>query len=166
MFARSIRVRLAGWYFAILAVIVVLFSVGVYFTLRQSLNDNLNDSLRTRAALVEASVEYDATGHPSLDLPTDVRDPNLADSFERAFDSSFKVVFDNSEAFGATPADHAELVRALQGGDQIATRGDGETRARTLTRLVRSSRKPKANAGTPATISGPSKIFLSGWAVR
>ena len=70
MFFRSIRFRLALWYFAILAVILVLLSAGVYFTQRRTLSDNLDTSLRTRATLLQGLVDYDTSGHPTLDLST------------------------------------------------------------------------------------------------
>lgn len=133
MFFRSIRFRLALWYFAILAVILVLFSGGIYFTQQRTLSANLNDSLRTRATLLEGLIDYDASGRPTLDLSTDPRDPNLGEGFQRLLDPTGAVLADNSSSFGAVPVNPDALQRAARGADSIATLGQGNTQARVLT---------------------------------
>ena len=115
MFFRSIRFRLALWYFAILAVILVLFSGGIYFTQRRTLNENHNDSLRTRATLLQGLIDYDAAGRPTLDLPSDPRDPNVGENFGRLFDLSGSVLSDNSASFGQVPIDATALRLAASG---------------------------------------------------
>ncbi len=133
---RSIRVRLTIWYFTILAVILLLFGVGIYFTLRKTLSDNFDEALQTRAASLASAVEYDASGRPSPDLAMNGNDPSLQDSYERIFDANGQQVFDNSRVFGAGPPDQQTISRALSGGEQIATLGDGETEARLITRRL------------------------------
>lgn len=46
---RSIRVRLTLWYVLLLAVILEVFSAGMYAALRVSLYNNLDDSVDSRA---------------------------------------------------------------------------------------------------------------------
>ena len=133
MFFRSIRFRLALWYFVILAVILVLFSGGIYFTQRRTLNENLNDSLRTRATLLQGLIDYDATGRPALDLPSDPRDPNVGENFGRLFDLSGSVLSDNSASFGQVPVDATALRRAASGAEDLGTLASGDAEARILT---------------------------------
>ena len=133
MFFRSIRFRLALWYFAILAVILVLFSGGIYFTQRRTLNENLNDSLRTRATLYQGLIDYDAAGRPTLDLPSETRDPNVGENFGRLFDLSGSVLSDNSASFGQVPIDATALRRAGSGGEDLGTLASGDAEARILT---------------------------------
>ena len=133
MFFRSIRFRLALWYFAILAVILVLFSGGIYLTQRRTLNENLNDSLRTRATLLQGLIDYDVNGRPTLDLPTNPGDPKLGESFGRLLDPSGSVLSDNSASFGQVPVDAAALRRAGGGAEDLNTFGSGDAAARVLT---------------------------------
>lgn len=119
------------WYFAILAVILILFSAGVYVTQRRTLNDNLDNSLRTRATLLQGLVDYNASGHPTLDLSVNPRDPNLGESFQRLLDPTGAVLADNSASFGKLPIDQNALRRAANGED-IATLGSGDTQAHVL----------------------------------
>jgi heavy metal sensor kinase len=133
VFFRSIRFRLTLWYFAILAVILVLFSGGIYFTQRRTLNENLNDSLRTRATLLQGLIDYDASGRPTLDLPANPRDPNLGESFVRMFSPSGDVLFDNSSAFGSVRVDASALQQATRDGEHVGTVGSGDGRARIVT---------------------------------
>ena len=130
---RSIRFRLALWYFAILAVILVLFSAGIYFTQQRTLSEGLNDSLHGRATLIQGLIDYDASGQPVLDLPSNPRDPSLGDSFERMFSPSGSVLFDNSAAFGQLAVDGDALQKAAKGGEHTGTMGSGDTQARVLT---------------------------------
>lgn len=133
MFFRSIRFRLALWYFAILAAILVLFSGGIYFTQRRILSDNLSDSVRARGALVQGLIDYDANGRPTLDLPSNPRDPNLGENFQRLLDPSGAVLFDNSSAFGKVPVDPQAIQQAARGGEHLETLGRGDTQVRILT---------------------------------
>lgn len=136
MFSRSIRFRLTLWYFAILAVILVLFSAGIYFTQQRTLNANLNDSLRTRVTLINGLIDYDASGRPTLDLPSNPRDPSLGESFQRLTDPTGTVLFDNSAVFGQLPVDPSALQAARNGGEHVGTLGSGDTQARILTAAV------------------------------
>jgi len=48
-FIHSIKFRFTLWYLAVLFVLLILLSTGVYFVLLRNLNQNLNDSLEQRA---------------------------------------------------------------------------------------------------------------------
>jgi len=133
VFVRSIRFRLTLWYFAILAVLLLLFSGGVYFTQRRTLNDNLDSSLRTRATVLQGVIDYDAGGRPTLGLPPNPRDSNVGESFARLFDPSGNLLFDNSSTFGDVPVDAKALQRAARGDEGIATLGSGGAQARVVT---------------------------------
>ncbi len=136
MFSRSIRFRLTLWYFAILAAILVLFSAGIYFTQRRTLDANLNDSLRTRATLINGLIDYDASGSPTLDLPSNPNDPSLGESFQKLIDPTGTVLFDNSAAFGHLPIDPSAFQEARTGGEHVGTLGSGDAQARVLTAPV------------------------------
>ena len=59
------RVRLTLWYVSLLAVILAVFGVGVYLTVRTTLHRNLDDSIETRANIVLAGIVFD-NGQPVL----------------------------------------------------------------------------------------------------
>ncbi|HYM16636.1 MAG TPA: heavy metal sensor histidine kinase [Dehalococcoidia bacterium] len=133
MVFRSIRLRLTLWYVAILAVILLLLSAGVYLTLERTLTAGLDDSLRTRVTLLRGLLDYSANGTPTFNLTTDPRDPNAGESFQRIVDATGKILYDNSAAFGPVPLDANAVRRALAGSEQINTTGSGPSQARVLT---------------------------------
>lgn len=53
----SVRVRLTLWYLAVLALVLIAFSIGVYFLLAQSLYDRLDSSLRNEVRALAAAYE-------------------------------------------------------------------------------------------------------------
>jgi heavy metal sensor kinase len=53
----SVRVRLTLWYLALLALVLIAFSSGVYFLLAQSLYDRLDASLRNEVRALAATYE-------------------------------------------------------------------------------------------------------------
>ena len=61
----SIRLRLTLWYVGLLAVILAAFGAGVYFTLRQVLHHNLDESIEAQASTVLATIRFD-DGRPLL----------------------------------------------------------------------------------------------------
>ena len=133
MFFRSIRFRLAVWYFAILAVILVFFSGGIYIAQRRTLSANLDNALRTHATVTRGLIEFSAAGRPILPLPVSPGNPNQGESFQRLFDASGTLLFDDSPSFGAVPIDAKALDQALRGGEHIETLGAGTAQARILT---------------------------------
>jgi heavy metal sensor kinase len=57
----SVRVRLTLWYLAVLALVLIAFSVGVYALLAQSLYDRLDSTLRNEVRALAASLEHQMT---------------------------------------------------------------------------------------------------------
>ncbi len=115
MFIRSVRLRLTLWYVAVLAVIIVGLSLGAYFTLRTSLSANLNDSLRTRAHLMQAVIDYSNNGAPTLADTVSASDP----SFARIVDPSGRVLYQHNASFGTVPVDRSAIAASVQGSAHI-----------------------------------------------
>src|ERR1700682_3858339 len=123
---RSIRVRLTIWYVVLLALILGAFSIGVFVALRQTVYNNLDDSVDSKAQLFLGIVDVSG-GRPSLS-DTDVpRDPQ-GEQFVRVFDSSGHLTFDNS-APGGSPTIGDSVTAALQGR---STRQNTPTQTDTL----------------------------------
>jgi heavy metal sensor kinase len=115
---RSIRVRLTLWYVLLLAVILAVFSAGVYFALRENLYSNLDDSLGSKAQLMDGALQ-DNNGSLQLSTENAPGDPQ-GEQFTRVFDASGRLVFDNAPRSAAIPVDSAAAGAAIQGR---ATRG-------------------------------------------
>ncbi len=113
-FHPSIRVRIVLWFVAVLAVILAVFSAGIYFFLSKDLNDNLDDSLRSRAGVL-LNVVAVPDGRPTLTglLPGD--DASDRETYARTFDQAGNVVFDTSSKVGTLPVDSVTLDAALAG---------------------------------------------------
>lgn len=60
----SIRLRLTLWYVALLAVILAVFGGGVYFTLREVLYNNLDESIESQADALMSTLQFDDNGFP------------------------------------------------------------------------------------------------------
>lgn len=122
---RSIRVRLTLWYLIVLALILALFAAGIYVSMRRSLHEQLDDTVENRARLIEPLVTLDRAGAPSLDLGRDVPDSELDDEFQRLFDVSGDLVFENSQRSREVSVDPEALEQAFGGETHIGTREDG-----------------------------------------
>ena len=57
-----VRWRLTLWYMALTTLVLVVFSIAVYIGLQRRLSDNLDDDLRSQAALASASVTFGSGG--------------------------------------------------------------------------------------------------------
>jgi heavy metal sensor kinase len=57
MIALPIRLRLAAWYFAVLAVVLSLFGLSAYFEMRQSIRRTVDEELEARAKGVSQLIE-------------------------------------------------------------------------------------------------------------
>ena len=57
-----VRWRLTLWYAALTTLVLVVFSIAVYIGLQRRLSDNLDDDLRSQAALASASVTFGSGG--------------------------------------------------------------------------------------------------------
>lgn len=129
---RSIRTRLTLWYLGILTLILVVFASGVYFTLRRTLNENLNDAIENRALLTRKLVSVDRSGVPTFGIGQST-DPNLDDHFERIFDRTRTLVHDNSAPFGTVDVDASAIDAAIAGRQTIRSSGSGDREVRIVT---------------------------------
>ncbi len=134
---RSIRVRLTLWYLAVLAVILLLFAAGVYVTMRTALREQLDDSIESRALLVQQLVTFDAQGRPMLPAEADTSAVGIDDEFQRLFDASGDISFDSSQALGDVPVETGALETARSGRTHWSTIGEGKREARVLTVPIR-----------------------------
>ncbi len=134
---RSIRLRLTLWYLAVLAMILGLFAVGVYATMRSALREQLDDSIQSRALLVQSLVTFDDQGRPQLPPGADTSAIGIDDEFQRLFDLNGGVRFDSSQNFGDVPIEQEALAAARGGKTHWSTAGKGKSEARVLTLPVR-----------------------------
>lgn len=132
MRVRSIRARLTLWYAGVLLLILGLFAAGVYFTMRRTLSDALNDALQNRAILTRELLVFDGGGQPGLPLNEDTQDPNRGESFQRLVGTDGQILFDNSASFGDVPLEQIAVSRALSGRRHISTVDAGDEQARVL----------------------------------
>jgi heavy metal sensor kinase len=130
-FQLSIRLRIALWYVAVLAVVLIAFSAGIYFFLRKNLNDSMDDSLRNRASVL-VNVIATSDSQSSLQGFLLAEDPNDRESYIRSFDATGQVTFDTSEKFGTVPVDSAGVQTALAGGPVFRTISDPDLRSYTF----------------------------------
>ena len=115
MLARApIRLRLTLWYVLLLALILAAFAAGVYLLLRHNLNQNLNESIESRASAFLSIVQYQGDRPIVPDLAP-ARDPNQGDHFTRVFDLSGEIIFDNIAALVKVPLDAEVVASALTG---------------------------------------------------
>ena len=128
---RSIRVRLTLWYVLLLAIVLIVFGGALYLALSISLYDNLNDVLRSSAALIAGTLEVDAQGHLTAGpgQPLLWNDPTEGEHFWRVLEPSGRAL----EQAGAhddvsnVPVDSETIAVALAGqetGQTIRVDGD------------------------------------------
>ena len=114
-FPASIRLRLTLWYVLLLAVILGAFTISVYLILRQTLYNNLDESIQNQASvLLDEAIQFEG-GSPSVDRITPSGDDEEAEHFIRVFDASNNLTFDNSAELGDVPVDSQALAHALAG---------------------------------------------------
>ena len=130
---RSVRLRLTLWYVLLLAIILAVFSAGVYVVLRQDLYGNLDGSIQNRTNVFLGVIQYEEN-RPTLAGRVSSGDPSAGEYFVRLFDASGDVTFDNSADAGGAPIDSRAIDRALRGesGTRTARVGDEVMRVRTL----------------------------------
>jgi hypothetical protein len=136
MALRSIRVRLMLWYVAVLAVILVLFAVAVYVTMRRSLYEQLDDTLENRAFLTSELISFDDAGAPQLDVADGSPNPDADDNFQRLIALDGAVLFDSSQAFGDVPIQPAAIDATRRGDTHWSTLDSGGEEARVLSAPV------------------------------
>jgi len=126
---RSIRARLMLWHTAILAAIVVAFAAVVYFTVRSTLEEQLDDGLANRALLIERlMLEREA--------PVTAGDDDV---FVRAFTPAGDLDWDAhlDDDFDDVRVDEAALRDAAEGSSGYETLDASEGSVRVLTQPVR-----------------------------
>ena len=132
---RALRVRLTLWYVILLAIILAIFSAGVYLTLRQNLYEGLDDTIRTRATLLAGVVEYE-DGRPTLAADVAPIDPNDPEGFVRVFDARGEVTFDNTRPADEIAVDRGAVEGALSGETRSRNVRGGDENFRVRTQPI------------------------------
>lgn len=112
--ATPIRLRLTLWYVLLLALILGVFSVGVYLALRHSLYTNLNNSLEARANDLAGLVRF-VGDRPTLAGQISTTSQDSGEQFIRLYDISGIAIFDTSADGGGARTDARALSTALSG---------------------------------------------------
>jgi heavy metal sensor kinase len=121
---RSVRVRLTLWYVLLLMVVQSVFSGALYLALRVTLYDNMDDVLRSSAALVADTLEVDAQGRLSAgsEQPLQWSSPTEGEHFWRVMDLSAQMVAQAGvHDMGNVSVDPATIAAALAGRDVVQT---------------------------------------------
>ncbi len=128
---RGIRLRLTLWYLLVLAVVLALFGGGVYFALRESLDDGLEVSIRSRSDALLSVIQLD-NGNPTLPesafqatpLPDD-DDDDLDDTddeqFARTWDRAGNVISDAGGEEAEVPARRSVVLPVVGGTERWTT---------------------------------------------
>jgi heavy metal sensor kinase len=137
---RSIRVRLTLWYVLALALLLVLFSGGVYLALRDALSDNLDAAIEGRVDVWlhvvqvvdgEPRLPLESASPPTEDASDDDDDPEdeLDDEeFVRLYDRQGGLLADTSDSGEVGALDPSVVRRAVDGDAQwLRLRGEDET---------------------------------------
>ncbi|HYI14974.1 MAG TPA: ATP-binding protein [Thermomicrobiales bacterium] len=129
---RGIRVRLTLWYLLVLAVVLALFGGGVYFALRESLEDGLETSVRSRSDALLSVVQME-NGNPALPASMvesssrpDTEDEDLDDDpddeqFARTWDRAGNVISDAGGDEAEVPARRSVVLPVVGGTERWAT---------------------------------------------
>jgi heavy metal sensor kinase len=121
---RSVRVRLTLWYVLLLTVALTVFGGALYLALQITLYNNLDDVLRSSAALLASALEVDAQGH-LIARPGQLllwNDPKEGEYFWRILAPSGWVVEQSSmHEMGEPPLDPVLIEAALVGRESIQT---------------------------------------------
>ena len=128
---RGIRVRLTLWYLLVLAIVLALFGGGVYFALRESLDDGLEASVRSRSDALLGVVRLEAGGPvlpesvvnaaPIPDDDGDFDDDLDDEQFARTWDRSGNVISDAGGADAEVPARRNVVLPVIGGTERWAT---------------------------------------------
>jgi len=128
---RGIRVRLTLWYLLVLAVVLLLFGGGVYFALRESLDDSLEASVRSRSDALLGVIRLEAAGpvlpesvvnaEPIPDEDGDFDDDVDDEQFARTWDRSGNVISDAGGADAEVPVRRGDVLPVIGGTERWAT---------------------------------------------
>jgi two-component system OmpR family sensor kinase len=104
----SLRLRLALFGAAVVALALVLFGLALYGLLARSVNPNQDDTLRTRARQAVASLNAGSSLAPSAPVaPADLR--SSTDVFLEVFDANWAVIYSTAQLNGSPPVPSARL---------------------------------------------------------
>ncbi len=111
---RSVRWRLTGWYVALLAGTLLLFSAGTYLAVRLLLLDNFDDVLAHQAELIAQTIDVANAG---LILRGDVLLDGRRDSehFTRLYNAHGVLLFEDNAAAEEAPVLNDDVRQALTG---------------------------------------------------
>jgi two-component system, OmpR family, sensor kinase len=104
----SLRVRLALFGVAVVALTLLLFGALLYALVSRSVNTNQDDALRSRArdAVAALNASSDLAPRPLL-APADLR--TSSDVFVEVFDSTWSVIYSSAQLNGAPPMPSSRL---------------------------------------------------------
>jgi signal transduction histidine kinase len=118
------RLRLTAWYVSLLAVILVLFDVGVLSIMDRSLQANLADDLEHKAAQASAAI-VDLGGSTYFDRNQLANDPGWADVSLFASTSTGSVIQTANPVSSSVLPNRIGMNMAMSGHAQLTTVGSG-----------------------------------------
>src|SRR5512134_3846619 len=110
----SLRWRLTGWYVILLAVVLLLFSLGVYLAVQRLLIENLDAALRQQANLMAQAIDED-DGQPTLARDVALPDIGAGEHFTRIYRTDQRLSLDTSTVGEPIPQLRDAVEAALQG---------------------------------------------------
>jgi heavy metal sensor kinase len=141
---RGIRLRLTLWYLLVLVVVLALFGGGVYFALRESLEDGLETSVRSRSDALLSVIQIDG-GNPTLPESviqaatgpdTDDEDLDDDEQFARTWDRAGNVISDAGGAEAEVPERRSEVLPVVGGTERWFTLPGDDGDFRVLARPI------------------------------
>ncbi|HEY0605243.1 MAG TPA: heavy metal sensor histidine kinase [Herpetosiphonaceae bacterium] len=114
----SLRWRLTALYVALLAGVLILFSLAVYVALSRSLAEADDDALQNLALLLDSSI---STRGGKLRIDDSNQTAKGHDRFVRLYNNDGEAVFDNSTIVGEVALIPGGLLQAKQGRERFET---------------------------------------------
>ena len=135
MFLRA-RLRLTAWYVAVLAVILVLFNIGLALIMGQVLLLTVADDLQTRAAQASAAV-LDSGGSPYFERTALTNDPSWSDVELYASTPSGALTQASNPIAGSVLPQRAGILSAMQGHTELTEVNQGRAGSSSHSQPVR-----------------------------
>jgi two-component system sensor histidine kinase CiaH len=154
MFERA-RMRLTAWYVSMLAIILILFDVGVLSIMQGSLQANLADDLERKASQASAAIT-NISGTPYINQNALAGDPTWADVCLFATTSSGTVVPSSAVCRTVLP-NRTTMNQAMSGHAAFTTVGSGRTAFVAYSQPIYSSR----GSGSGAAVVGVVQVARS-----